>query len=350
MRLRYKRRAKQKKLFSRKDSIAFLAFIVGCLFFVMLFWIILDNSRVAVQQETCIIPTLPKSLEGYTVLQLSDLHGQRYGPDHAAIAEALNGRAYDVVLITGDLVDDRDSESQMQNTIDLFAWFASQGKQVYYVLGNHDPAMTVMQNGAASLHPFYQALNDTGAIYLNAPVALHGTNKRDSLWLWPVELLAVTSQQAQVQLDIYEGRALTALEEMQKAPYEGVIDALENTADQDPVLVISHYPLSDARVEDLAARTEGTDSILPKVDLALCGHFHNGQWRLPLLGALYVPSQDLGLGGFFPDNDLIHGFCEAGGLDQYISGGLGSTSVLGMQFRILATPEINLITLTSTVR
>lgn len=281
MRLRYKRRAKQKKLFSRKDSIAFLVFLAACLFFVMLFWVILDNSRVAVKQETFTIPTLPKSLEGYTVLQLSDLHGQSYGADHSAIKESLNGRSYDVVLVTGDLVDDKTDPTQMQNTIDLFAWFAEQNKQVYYILGNHDPAMTVTENGQTNLHPFYQALNDTGAVYLNAPVALHGTNKRDALWLWPVELLAVTPQQAQVQLDIYEGRKLTAVEEMQKAPYEGVIHALESAADQDPIFVLSHYPLTDARVEDLRARTEGTASVLSKVDLALCGHFHNGSGACP---------------------------------------------------------------------
>lgn len=83
------------------------------------------------------IPRLPPSLEGLTVVQLSDVHiGPVLGaPWLAPIVDKVNGLKPDLVVITGDLVDG--SVRQLsEHVAPLGRLKARFGK--YFVTGNHD--------------------------------------------------------------------------------------------------------------------------------------------------------------------------------------------------------------------
>ena len=73
------------------------------------------------------------------------------------------------------------------------------------------------------------------------------------------------------------------------------------------------------------------DAIAGRVDLALAGHTHGGQVRLPFVSPWLPP----GSGRY------VAGWYEAGGSKLYVSRGIG-TSMLPLRFR--CRPELALIT------
>lgn len=74
------------------------------------------------------------------------------------------------------------------------------------------------------------------------------------------------------------------------------------------------------------------ERISGRCDLALAGHTHGGQVRLPFLGPLWLPP---GSGSF------SSGWYEANGSRMYVSRGIG-TSILGL--RLFCRPELAIIT------
>ena len=69
------------------------------------------------------------------------------------------------------------------------------------------------------------------------------------------------------------------------------------------------------------------------IDLALTGHAHGGQFRLPFLGGLIAPNQ-----GLFPKYDS--GLYTEGGSNMVVSRGLGN-SIIPLRFN--NRPEIVVI-------
>lgn len=82
-------------------------------------------------------------------------------------------------------------------------------------------------------------------------------------------------------------------------------------------------------------------------DLSIAGHYHAGQIRLPLIGAIYIPSPTSGvMNGYFPKQSEVKGLNRILDMQQYISAGLGSSaSISCLDFRLFNTPEINIIEL-----
>ena len=96
------------------------------------------TKRVAVREVEVTLPRLPKALDGFTIVQLTDVHvgGQTL---HRAFIEEMvattNSLGADVVAITGDLVDGSVDELRDQ-VAPLAGLRARQG--VYFVTGNHE--------------------------------------------------------------------------------------------------------------------------------------------------------------------------------------------------------------------
>lgn len=76
----------------------------------------------------------------------------------------------------------------------------------------------------------------------------------------------------------------------------------------------------------------------PGADLALAGHTHGGQVRLPFFGSLYIDSE-------FP-REYAMGFHRLGGLRFNVSAGIGCEHAYGVTpIRFFCPPDITLITL-----
>lgn len=236
-----------------------------------------------VKRYTISIQGLPPALGGLTVLHLSDLHDKQFGESQKELLDLIHQQDFDLVAITGDLVNRKNPK--VRPGLELVEGL--QDKPVYFVPGNHDwwvgfeyrdrlagAGVRVLENRAEKF-------------------AVAG----EHLWVVGVD-------------DPYTGR-------------DNLDKALAGVTDSAPRLLLAHAP----NIYEAAVKSG--------IDLALVGHTHGGQVRLPLIGAVVVPGQ-----GFFPKLD--YGLYTTGKTTMIINGGLGE-SHLPIRFNI--KPEIVLVSL-----
>lgn len=122
----------------RNYVVSELAFLVAAiLFLVLLFGLTRGRHYYKVRKETLYFDDLPPAFDGFTITQLSDIHSGSFS-DKQGVQKGIdlvNAQNSDVILFTGDLVNNLASE--MDAWIPAFAQLSAPfGK--YAVLGNHD--------------------------------------------------------------------------------------------------------------------------------------------------------------------------------------------------------------------
>ena len=95
-----------------------------------------DTNRFDVRRVEIELDRLPKAFDGFTVLQISDLHNRTYGKDGMAMIHAMACLSFDCIAITGDLLD-RHLPKQRENGY-TFARESAKLGPVYFVQGNHE--------------------------------------------------------------------------------------------------------------------------------------------------------------------------------------------------------------------
>ena len=107
------------------------------LFLIVLFGITRGRHFYRVRRETIYFPDLPEAFDGFTITQITDVHAGSF-TNAAGVQKGLdmvNAQNSDVILFTGDLVNNQASE--MDRWIPAFAGLkAPMGK--FSILGNHD--------------------------------------------------------------------------------------------------------------------------------------------------------------------------------------------------------------------
>ena len=127
-----------------------------------------------------------------------------------------------------------------------------------------------------------------------------------------------------------------------------VYNAELEIASTDLHIALAHEPPSEEFLYTSGAH-ETEERYLSTPDLVLAGHYCNGVWRIPFIGALYVPDSTLPRGGWFPEQTRICGLSGVDETQMYITGGMSSSaSVPLMPFRLFNGPQISVLTLTST--
>ena len=76
--------------------LAFLSYLIG------LIWI--DISRYEITASK-----IPKSFDGYTILQLSDLHSRNFGENPKSLLDKINKENPDIIVLTGDMINTKDT-------------------------------------------------------------------------------------------------------------------------------------------------------------------------------------------------------------------------------------------------
>ena len=94
-----------------------------------------QNNGLTVSQYEFTSTKVPRELDGYTIVQLSDLHNHRFGDGQRRLLKLVEELEPDLVLMTGDLVD--------RNRTDLIpalelAKGTSELAPTYYITGNHE--------------------------------------------------------------------------------------------------------------------------------------------------------------------------------------------------------------------
>ena len=118
---------------SRKKLIIWT--VVFVLAAVLTIWTAWANRALTVTQITVRSEMLPEQFSKMRIAHLSDLHNTQFGQDNEELIEIIREQKPDIIVITGDLVDSRNTD------IDVAVSFAEKAVEiapVYYVTGNHE--------------------------------------------------------------------------------------------------------------------------------------------------------------------------------------------------------------------
>ena len=250
---------------------------------------------------------LPASFKGLKIVHISDIHSGSF-TDKKAVANGvekiLNEKA-DIILFTGDLVNDRSTE--MQEYMDVFNRLqAPMG--VFSVLGNHDYGDYVSwpSNGISKLQNLEKLKKvhaDLGwRLLMNEHVVLERNAEQ-------IALLGIENWSNKARFPKH-GRMDLAHPGTEKYPFK---------------ILMSHDPSHwDAEVKPK----------YPDVDLVLSGHTHGMQFGLEIPGFKWSPVQYM-----YKQWD---GLYEDGKQKLYVNPGYG---FIGYPGRVGILPEITVIEL-----
>jgi predicted MPP superfamily phosphohydrolase len=254
----------------------------------------IGSRAVVVRDVVAELPNVPPEFEGFRIAQLTDLHIGPHLPRSRfeRIAAEIERLAPDIIVVTGDIVDDRVEDLEVYSSV-LGRMRAPSG--IYLIPGNHD-----VYAGWRAVEDRLRR-GDLGTLLVNESREIRRGNATVSI--------VGTGDPA--------GRGFP---DANVAP--DIDRALEGIPANRLVIALAHNP---ALFPALAARN---------VALTLSGHTHWGQVALPAAG--------WSMASMFLEDAM--GVISRGRSLLYISPGTG---YWGIPFRIGATGEVTHITLRS---
>lgn len=322
---------------SRKRARPGRLILLGLLLLVVLVGVYtaFDNGRIVVRTQQVFVSNLPKELEGFTVLQLSDLNGKRFGPAQKQLTNALKQKKYNAVCITGDMVGEGGDAYPFLEV--LAALDAT--RPVFFISGDADPIAVGGHTRASVLADWVlSAQQSYRANFLGAPVSMEVGGA--TVWF---------SDASQLSLDLSTAASAYGASDSPVSAYYTEVIAQTQAAraqmrEEDLHIVLTHNPLNTAMVQSLqGSQVTEIQQYVRSVDLILAGGTVGGQWKLPGMGPVWN-------GEWFPAQESTEGYRYAGTLLQYISSGLGTNSASPLPgTRLFNTPEITLLTFTSEI-
>lgn len=266
----------------------FIVFIV--IFLTILYARYIGTMGFVTKEYTIYDKDVPDSFDGLKIVHFSDLHYNRaitLGKVEK-IVEEINLINPDIVVFTGDLID-KDVTLQSIDfnklTSTLSKIDAKYGK--YAVLGNHD-----YDNDMENIVKVY---DDSGFKYLDNNYDVIYSKENETIFVGGINTVSHNMDDVDKTLDY--------IKEHEEIQYR---------------IVLVHEPdISNKIVNDYS------------VNLILAGHSHNGQVRLPIIGAVYTPPHSK----IYYDN-----YYNINGTDLYISSGIGVSTA---NYRLCNKPSIN---------
>ena len=255
-------------------------------------WIIYGNISIQATVYEVSVGAQNADLDGFTIVQISDLHNAKFGNEQARLLKAVAEQEPDIIAVTGDLVDS--SRTDFDVAMDFMEQAVSIAP-VYYVTGNHEGWL---EGNYAELE---RRLENVGIFVMN-----------DTMYSGQYE--GVELNIAGVRDPDMPGNNIVLVKQ--------TINALTEDA-KGYIILLSHRPeLYDTYVESNA-------------DLVLTGHYHGGQFRIPFIGGVYAPGA-----GFFPE--YTEGTFTENGTTMVVSRGLGNSVI---PVRINNRPEVVVVRL-----
>ncbi len=275
-----------------KILLFFLIFVIV----VMFYSLFIVTNKLETHEYRVDTPTLDESYNGLKIIHFSDLHYLRNLNENKLdkIIDEINLINPDLVVFTGDLIDEDftpTDEDINYLTDKLKSINAKYGK--YSVLGNHDHNTTLLEN-------IYQNSNFT---LLNNSYDIIYNEKNVPLFIGGLDSVITGN-----------------------ANIDTTMSYFNDHEDISYKIILVHEP-------DYADTIVGS---YDNINLILSGHSHNGQVRVPFIGAIYTPES----AKKYYDN-----YYKVNNTDLYISSGLGYSE---LNFRLFNSPSINFYRLVKT--
>ena len=281
---------KQKSRNTKKQKYIKLAITLSIVIVIILFCNF-QNKHLETTHYTYAAEQLGADLEGYRIVQISDLHNAKFGKNNQKLVDRIRECAPDMIALTGDLVDSNHTD------VDRAVQFVDEIVKicpVYYVTGNHEYWLE-----KSEYDELMDGLIGAGVVILDDQV---------------VEISRGDAKFRLVGLDdksLADGTLGTLLNNTHNVVHE-------DSDEREFTVVLAHEPQYLARYASSG------------VDLVLSGHAHGGQFRLPFVGGIVAPDQ-----GFLPG--YTAGEYYMNGTEMIVSRGLGNSVI---PVRLFNYPEI----------
>lgn len=265
--------------------------LVLALLVVLTAWTIWGNTALELSTYIVSSPSLPESFEGYRIAQVSDLHNTQLGEGNEKLLAMLRSANPDMIAITGDLIDSRNTDMEVALA---FVREAVKIAPCYYVTGNHEARVSEYDQ-------LEKAMEAAGVVVLE--------DERTEIMRDGETITLLGVNDPSFQTDYLTGESAKVLNSV-----------LENIAANDGgfTILLSHRP-------ELFSTYVQND-----IDLIFSGHAHGGQFRLPFVGGLIAPDQ-----GVFPKYDA--GLYTEDNTNMLVSRGIGNSL---FPFRFNNRPEV----------
>ena len=277
---------------------------------ILVVWGLLEPKFIDVEEETAIIPNLPPAWEGKRIGQVSDFQVGMWFDNTGTMRDSIKKLVEDkpaAVLITGDFIYHSlpNASEELSKVTQAIQPLIKANIPTYAVLGNHDyshkPALPELgEQVKNTLEGIGVKVLQNQAVNIDSP-AVQGSNQP----LYLVGLGAYIAKNSDVK------------------------KALAELPDNSPRVVMMHNPASFAAFPPQTA------------PLAVAGHTHGGQIRLPFTPQWSYLS--LIKGEEVYGDAWIKNYGEAGN-NLYVNRGIGFSDV---PIRINCAPEVTLFTLRS---
>ena len=270
---------KESKHYFRK----FVLFIIFIGALTVLYSYFIGTKGLVVREYKIVNSKLPDNYHGLKVIHFSDLHFVTTVklPEVKHLVEEINFYKPKIVFFTGDLID-RHYKIGDKELADLIKTLNEINPEIgsYMVKGNHDYN-----------EYFDELVNQTNIKLLNNTSELFYEGGTTPLLIIGVEDYLVGTQDIETAFSTYNEEYYTIL--------------------------LAHEP-------------DTVKKLTIKPDLVLSGHSHNGQVRIPFIGAVLKVD---GARMYYDEKYIIDN------TELYISGGIGTS---GLKFRLFNKPSINL--------
>lgn len=285
----------------KKRKLMIVLTVVASLLISLVIWTVWGNTALELNTYTVSSGRLPEAFDGYRIAHISDLHNTEMGKDNDKLLNMLREAKPDIIAITGDLIDSRNTD------IEIALQFVEEAVKIapcYYVTGNHEARVSEyfddLKNG----------LTELGIIILEDERVDLDKNSET------ITLIGINDPSFKSDYLFGDSETVveTHLQELMNESYSFT-------------LLLSHRP----ELFEIYVNNE--------VDLVLSGHAHGGQFRLPFVGGLVAPNQ-----GLFPKYDA--GLYTEENTNMIVSRGIGNSI---LPFRFNNRPEVILIELQSEV-
>lgn len=277
-----------KKKIRKNNKNVFISLLI---IFIVLAALTFDsNTRIVTEEYPVSSLKIPAAFNGYRIVQLTDLHGKSFGSANTQLVNAVRAAKPDIIVITGDLIDNKASGEWARILLTQLKTIAP----VYFVTGNHEWA-------SGGLVELFSILKDCGITALRNDYLVLSKGK-DSIIL--------------AGIDDPNGFA------DQKTPQQ-LFGEIKHEQPDKYCILLAHR---NTMIDTYAAT--GTD-------LVLTGHGHGGIIRLPLIGGLISTDRVL-----FSKYDT--GFFIMDKTAMFVSRGLGQIWNIP---RFLNNPEVSVLVL-----
>jgi uncharacterized protein len=291
---------------SRSVFLSWLGLGAGATLFGSLVYGFGNKYKYEMRRVKLAFDNLPAAFKGLKIIHISDIHSGSF-TDKAAVTRGIEKVLQenpDLILFTGDLVNDRATE--MNDYMDVFSRLkAPMG--VFSTLGNHDYGDYVQWESEAAKRANLESLKQVHArlgwrLLMNEHVALEKGNEQ-------IALLGIENWSAKGRFPKY-GKMQEAYPGSEKYPFK---------------ILLSHDP------SHWHAEVQPNYS---NIDLMLAGHTHGMQFGVELPGIKWSPVQYM--------YKEWAGLYESGKQKLYVNRGFG---FIGYPGRVGILPEITVIEL-----